>query len=72
VRHDWALAGRAIREEASKQFFFEKKHQKTFVCCPQPTRYGMRPILPETSKSFLVLFFKKERLPSLPYKCWIF
>ncbi len=36
------------RKDVRKQFFFEKKHQKTFVY---------------KSKSFWVLFFKKELLP---------
>ena len=42
-----------------KQFFFEKKNQKTFVCLwPQPLATQHIP----KSKSFLVLFFKKELL----------
>jgi hypothetical protein len=45
-----------IKEE--KQFFFEKKNQKTFVRwfsgAPAPVRTR------RTDKSFLVLFFKKE------------
>jgi hypothetical protein len=39
---------------ARKQFFFEKKNQKTFDCCPKPR------VPPETDKRFLVLFFKKR------------
>jgi hypothetical protein len=42
-------------------FFFEKKKQKTFAHCPWP-RAGPGT---KTDKSFLVLFFKKEHLPSL-------
>jgi hypothetical protein len=46
--------------EARKQFFFEKKNQKTF------TRWVTRPVakprIPK-GKSFLFLFFKKEILP---------
>jgi hypothetical protein len=46
--------------EGRKDFFFEKKKQKTFalalyprgVCCGSPARH-------QTSKSFLLLFFKK-------------
>jgi hypothetical protein len=37
--------------QEKKQFFFEKKNQKTFVYC-----------LRATDKSFLLLFFKKEIL----------
>jgi len=41
-----------------KDFFFEKKKQKTFACLASafPERLGLM------SKSFLVLFFKKELL----------
>jgi hypothetical protein len=45
-----------------KQFFFEKKNQKTFTrWFPRPTR----PARTAQNKNFLVLFFKKELLP-----CW--
>jgi hypothetical protein len=45
-----------------KHFFFEKKKQKTFVhCCKLGFNQGAR-TLPEISKSFLLLFFKKEVL----------
>jgi hypothetical protein len=44
--------------EGSKQFFFEKKHQKTFI------RY-LEYWVNETNNSFLVLFFKKELLSLL-------
>jgi hypothetical protein len=43
--------------EVRKYFFFEKKKQKTFARLSRAGRLG--PI----SKSFLVLFFKKELLP---------
>jgi hypothetical protein len=43
-----------------KQFFFEKKNQKTFV---RLVNAADATTLTETSKSFLVLFFKKELLP---------
>jgi len=47
--------------EARKYFFFEKKKQKTFAYwltrCIRLARN-------EVNKSFLVLFFKKELLPS--------
>jgi hypothetical protein len=46
-----SLAG-ACRKQR-KQFFFEKKNQKTFI------RWFTRI---QSSKSFLVLFFKKELL----------
>jgi len=40
-----------------KQFFFEKKNQKTFIPCGNhPREHAKR------SQSFLVLFFKKELL----------
>jgi hypothetical protein len=44
----------------SKDFFFEKKKQKTFahLASAFPGRLG------PGFKSFLVLFFKKEPLPS--------
>jgi len=43
-----------------KQFFFEKKNQKTFFrSLALPAR------LPPNDKSFLVLFFKKEPLSCL-------
>jgi len=46
--------------EARKQFFFEKKNQKTFVLLVDAAgTIGTHP----KSKSFLVLFFKKELLP---------
>jgi hypothetical protein len=43
-----------------KRFFFEKKNQKTFIRLLRAA--GDR--LGSKGKSFLVLFFKKERLPS--------
>jgi hypothetical protein len=49
------------RARQSKSFFFEKKHQKTFVGAP---RRRVRTC--QIDKSFLVLFFKKELLASLP------
>jgi hypothetical protein len=51
--------------EARKYFFFEKKKQKTFACWLTRRARSTRT---EASKSFLILFFKKEllswRLPS--------
>jgi hypothetical protein len=41
-------------------FFFEKKNQKTFAILAFALRLAYTP----KSKSFLVLFFKKELLPS--------
>jgi hypothetical protein len=55
-----------VHKARRKQFFFEKKNQKTFV------RYGQRRLSRllwrrrPTDKSFLVLFFKKELLPCRP------
>jgi hypothetical protein len=47
--------------KGSKQFFFEKKNQKTFTRLDTRQPYPARqPII----KSFLVLFFKKELLAS--------
>jgi hypothetical protein len=47
--------------EGRKQFFFEKKNQKTFtLLVTRPLRTVRIP----TIKSFLVLFFKKELLPA--------
>jgi hypothetical protein len=45
-----------------EKFFFEKKNQKTFLV----GLHGLLRIWPRTpkSKSFLVLFFKKEHFPS--------
>jgi hypothetical protein len=41
---------------ARKQFFFEKKNQKTFESGAEPFQRGQS----QTAKSFLLLFFKKE------------
>jgi hypothetical protein len=48
-------------EQGRKQFFFEKKNQKTFASWLARPERSVR--IPK-SKSFLVLFFKKELLPS--------
>jgi hypothetical protein len=50
--------------EARKYFFFEKKKQKTFASLVRLLRLAWA----EMSKSFLVLFFKKELLPCCPAK----
>jgi putative glutamine amidotransferase len=50
---------------AGKVFFFEKKKQKTFVYLASAFRRSSA----QTRKSFLVLFFKKERL-SLGVASW--
>jgi hypothetical protein len=47
-----------MKEKQSKRFFFEKKNQKTFPVGAQSLAGGTH----QTEKSFLVLFFKKERL----------
>jgi len=52
------------KSEARKQFFFEKKKQKTFALCRAGRFTLLHALPPETDKSFLVLFFKKERLSS--------
>jgi hypothetical protein len=46
------------RRKARKDFFFEKKEAKNF-CKWMPLNAEGR-MLPELSKSFLVLFFKEE------------
>jgi hypothetical protein len=48
-------------QEARKQFFFEKKNQETCVLLLDAAATAGRI---ELSKSFLVLFFKKELLAS--------
>jgi hypothetical protein len=47
-------------EVEASMFFFEKKHQKTFATWPRSIREHRSQII----KSFLLLFFKKEGLPS--------
>jgi hypothetical protein len=49
-----------------KQFFFEKKNQKTLACLKLPAADGV--IAQANGKNFLFLFFKKEILPSLTEK----
>ncbi len=51
-----------IFEKGRKQFFFEKKNQKTF----DYFSYAILATSRLTVKSFLVLFFKKELLSYLP------
>jgi len=46
-----------------KQFFFEKKNQKTFTRYGQHPCHSLSPRAASNNKSFLVLFFKKELLP---------
>jgi hypothetical protein len=55
-----AMVGLKEEKVKKKQFFFEKKNQKTFVCLGLHLSHRARK---QTSKSFLVLFFKKELLP---------
>jgi hypothetical protein len=46
-----------------KDFFFEKKKQKTFVLAPSsPDVTLLQLARSQTDKSFLVLFFKKEHV----------
>jgi hypothetical protein len=56
------------RHKKEKYFFFEKKKQKTFTLAGRRFKWANR-ALPLIGKSFLVLFFKKELLPSacLPF-----
>jgi hypothetical protein len=52
-------------KEGRKQFFFEKKNQKTFTRCSTPDGGCLGATgLGRAGKSFLFLFFKKEILPS--------
>ena len=63
--------------EGKEVFFFEKKKQKTFACGVRRFVQPANPTLPVTSKSFLLLFFKKEvflffhwaRRPQTPISC---
>jgi hypothetical protein len=50
---------RGCVEAPRKQFFFEKKNQKTFTRLDECTSNQTL----QRSKSFLFLFFKKEILP---------
>jgi hypothetical protein len=52
-------------ESRRKDFFFEKKKQKTFANAAGVSFYLATSVLTLRDKSFLVLFFKKELLPSL-------
>jgi hypothetical protein len=49
--------------QGRQYFFFEKKKQKTFIWRSQHGARRLARLRRETSKSFLVLFFKKELLP---------
>jgi hypothetical protein len=51
-------AGGRVKEESS---FFEKKNQKTFAICVCHFALREHAGIASRSKSFLVLFFKKER-----------
>jgi hypothetical protein len=52
--------------QEKKQFFFEKKNQKTFAHRLRARRDALGGTgVWGAGKSFLVLFFKKELLPSL-------
>jgi hypothetical protein len=51
-------------EEKGSMFFFEKKNQKTFINCDWHCVHPVGRRLAAIVKSFLVLFFKKEQLPS--------
>jgi hypothetical protein len=53
------------RHKEGRIFFFEKKKQKTFAHAAGISLNAEAPVLAETDKSFLVLFFKKELLSSL-------
>jgi len=74
MQHDWQPRQEPIRitshriarpmnplVAARKQFFFEKKNQKLLL---HWLARLIRPVRTEENKSFLVLFFKKELLPS--------
>jgi hypothetical protein len=55
--------GGSTIEKEGKQFFFEKKNQKTVVCFGQQLFSPVNSALDAMGKSFLLLFFKKEVLP---------
>jgi hypothetical protein len=55
------MALRDRRGEEARPSFFEKKKQKTSTYCVR-----FRGVRGSTGKSFLLLFFKKEGLPSWP------
>jgi hypothetical protein len=59
---DAHFAEPGVMEKESKQFFFAKKEPRNFY------PFGVRasPSRTPTSKSFLVLFYKKELLSSCP------
>jgi adenosylmethionine-8-amino-7-oxononanoate aminotransferase len=62
---------RCGREDGRKRFFFEKKNQKTFISRAFPWIEHAGSAHPSGNKSFLVLFFKKERfLPSMQSHLW--
>jgi hypothetical protein len=54
-------AGALVSKEVC---FFEKKKQKTFTHAANASFKSANFLLPAISKSFLVLFFKKELLSS--------
>jgi hypothetical protein len=59
----WTVSGRRRRR---KVFFFEKKKQKTFALALLPPDASLPDLARNLrSKSFLLLFFKKEVLSSL-------
>jgi hypothetical protein len=54
------MGGGGLSTEGRKAFFFEKKKQKTFLSLV-PAFQNLRGTI---DRSFLLLFFKKEGLPS--------
>ncbi|HTZ69093.1 MAG TPA: hypothetical protein VMB71_00435 [Acetobacteraceae bacterium] len=53
-------ACRRAKRKEGKQFFFEKKNQKTFVRCGWHPNTDLDWLLDATDKSLLLLFFRKE------------
>jgi hypothetical protein len=54
-------------QQGQKDFFFEKKKQKLLLLASGWRFKPVNPLLVVTDKSYLVLFFKKERLSSLTF-----
>jgi hypothetical protein len=58
--------GRGGGKAAGRDFFFEKEKQKTFATWPCRRADTVGTTRTARSKSFLVLFFKKEPLSAWP------
>jgi hypothetical protein len=54
------LSPAAGGDRISKQFFFEKKNQKTFICCTRPRAKPVNCRSPRQVKVFWFFFSKKK------------